>query len=68
MWDRYEKEYIFDHGWTINKEDKIELTKEQFNKYQYTGRSITDKSIKTIMIPSVHGCALIFEHKHFEIV
>ena len=68
MWDLREKEYIFDHGWTIGKDDKIRLTKSQFNKNQYTGRSLKDPSVKTLMLPSINGCCLIFEHKHFEIV
>lgn len=68
MWDAREKECIFDHGWTIDKDDKIRLTKAQFEKYQYTGRSIHDHNIKTLMIPSIHGCTLLFEHKHFEVI
>ena len=68
MWDAREKEYIFDHGWKINKEGKIELTRSQFNKCQYSGTSIRNPEIKTLMIPTTNGCALIFEHKHFEVI
>lgn len=68
LWDAYEKEYIFDHGWRINDSGKIELTKEQFEKNQYSGKSISDKNVKTLMLPSMHGCCLIFENKHFIIV
>lgn len=68
-WDSMQREFIFDHGWKINRESgKLELTRKQFDDWCYTGESLNDSSIKTIMMPSVHGCCLIFEHKHFEIV
>ena len=66
-WDAIEQEYIFDHGWKIDYDDNemLVLTKEQFRRYQYTGRSIHDANVRTLMLPSVHGCCLIFEGKHF---
>lgn len=66
-WDSREQEYIFDHGWKLDKDEMLILTKEQFNKYQYSGRSVQDKNVKTLMLPSVNGCCLIFEGKHFRI-
>lgn len=68
MWDSLEKEYIFDHGWVIGDDGRLQITKTQFKKASYTGTSINNPNIKTIMLPSVHGSCLIFEHKHFEIV
>lgn len=64
-WDAYEKEFIFDHGWVIREDGILELTKEQFEKYQYTGTSLKKPGVKTIMLPSVHGSCLIFENLHF---
>lgn len=66
-WDAREQEYIFDHGWKLDKEEMLILTKDQYQKYQYTGKSITDGS-NTLMLPSVHGSCLIFEGKHFRII
>lgn len=68
-WDSTQREFIFDHGWNINRESgKLELTKKQFKDWCYTGKLNKEPGVKTIMLPSVHGCCLILEHKHFEIV
>ena len=67
-WDNTEQHYIFDHGWRLDAEETLILSREQFAKYQYTGRSITDSKTRTIMLPSDHGCSLIFEGKHFRVV
>ena len=64
-WDNMEREYIFDNGWKIRDDTRLELTKEQFEKYQYSGRSIRDNNVRTLVLPSVHGSCLIFEGKHF---
>lgn len=66
-WDSREQEYIFDRGWKLDKDEMLILTREQFQKYQYSGRSVRDKDVKTLMLPSVNGCSLIFEGKHFRI-
>lgn len=66
-WDSREQEYAFDMGWRFDDAEMLVLTKEQFERNQYTGRSINDDSVKTLMLPSVHGCCLIFEGKHFRI-
>lgn len=66
--DEREREFIFDHGWKISDDGILILTKEQFRKYQYTGKSIRDSKIRTLMLPSVNGCCLIFEDKHFRII
>ena len=68
MYDARSREYIYDHGWTIDKEGIINLTAEQFKRHQYTGTMLFDPSIKTLMIPSIHGSTLILEGKHFKIV
>ena len=49
------------------KYEMLVLTKKQFEQNQYTGRSIHDNSVRTLMLPSVYGCCLIFEGKHFRI-
>ena len=66
-WDSREQEFIFDHGWKFDSNEKLVLTKRQFDDYQYSGRSIRNENVKTLMIPSVHGCCLIFEGLHFKI-
>ena len=68
-WDAREREYIFDHGWRIepDNDEMLVLTQRQFDENQYTGRSIRDGNVRTLMLPSVHGCCLIFEGKHFRI-
>ena len=68
MWDMREKEYIFDHGWTINSEGLIEIPEKDFKNHQYTGKSLRNPDINTLMLPSINGCALILEKKHFIIV
>jgi hypothetical protein len=66
-WDSIEQHCIFDHGWQIDKDEMLVLTKRQFNAYQYSGHSYRDPTVRTLMIPSLHGCCLIFEGKHFRI-
>lgn len=68
-WDAIEQEYIFEHGWKIDHDNSemLVLTNKQFKQNQYTGRSIHDNSVRTLMLPSIHGCCLIFEGKHFRI-
>ena len=64
-WDIREQEYIFDHGWKLDKDEMLILTKKQFEEHQYSSHSIYDGNIKTLMLPSVNGCCLIYEGKHF---
>lgn len=66
-WDSLEREYIFDHGIVIGDDGILQITKKQWDKLAYTGTSIRDPKVKTLMLPSVHGSCLIFEHMHFEI-
>lgn len=66
-WDSRQQEYIFDHGWRFDDNEVLILSPEHFSRYQYTGKSIRDPNKKTLMIPSVHGCSLIFEGLHFRI-
>jgi hypothetical protein len=68
-WDSIEQHCIFDHGWQIDYDNNemLVLTKRQFNAYQYAGHSYRDPTVRTLMLPSVHGCCLIFEGKHFRI-
>lgn len=66
-WDSIEQNYIFDHGWRLDDDETLILTRDQFSRYQYTGRSVTDSKTRTIMLPSMHGCSLIFEGLHFRV-
>ena len=58
-------EYILHKGWCINGDGLLELTAKQAEKEQYLGRSITNPDQRTLRIPSVHGCCLLFEGEHF---
>ena len=66
-WDYMEQHCIFDHGWQIDKDEMLVLTKDQFNAYSYSGHSYRDPTVRTLMIPSMNGCCLIFEGKHFRV-
>lgn len=68
MWDEIQKDFFNRYNWRVDENDILILTKDQFIKYQYTGKSIHDPKIKTLMIPGIHGATLIFEHKHFKII
>lgn len=66
-WDSRQQEYACNMGWRFDENEMLVLTNKQFSDYQYSGRSIYDNSVKTLMLPSVHGSCLIFEGKHFRI-
>ena len=66
-WDRYEQEYVFDHGGYFDKDEIAHFTQDTFEHMQNTGKSIRDENIRTMMIPSFYGTCLIFENKHFVI-
>lgn len=66
-WDAREQEFAFDRGWRFDEDETLVLTEKQYSAYQYAGRSALDGNVRTLMIPSVHGCCLIFEGKHFRI-
>lgn len=65
FYDHIEREYIFDHGWRINEDGRLQLTTKQAENEQYIGYSIRHNGQRTLMIPSVHGCCLLFEGEHF---
>lgn len=68
FYDSYSLNWIFDHGIKYdNKTGHLYVTKKQFSNLAYTGKSIHGPE-KTIMLPSIHGCMLIFENKHFTII
>ena len=66
-WDKYEQEYILDHGGRFDENEIAHFSEVDFMSMGYIGRSIRDENVLTVMIPSVHGSCLIFEHKHFVI-
>lgn len=68
LFDAVEREYIFDNGWRINADGLLELTAKQASKAPFFGRSIRNQAQHTLMIPSLYGCTLLFEGKHFIIV
>ena len=68
MYDAIMREYLLDHGCHFAKDGIAEIPKKAWANLSYTGKSIRDPSINTLMIPSVNGCCLLFENKHFRIV
>jgi hypothetical protein len=66
-WDSREQEYAFDHGWRFDKDEMLILTKQQFRAAPYTGRSVRDSKVRTIMLPTVNGSCLILEGLHFRV-
>lgn len=66
--DALAQKYIQDRGWKINEDGLLQITAKQVRKEQYIGRSIHDPSQRTLMIPTLHGCTLLFEGKHFIVV
>lgn len=65
QFDKLEMEYINDRGWRVNEEGLLVLTAEQARNAPHFGRSIRNPETRTIMLPSLYGCTLIFEGKHF---
>lgn len=66
-YDSYSLGWILDHGIRYDNESgHLYLTKKEYNQLQYTGKNI-DGTKKTMMLPSIHGSMLIFEHRHFTI-
>lgn len=65
LFDNIEMGYINRHGWRINDEGMLVLTAAQAKEYQYMGRNIRNPEQRTMMIPGLHGCTLIFEGIHF---
>lgn len=61
------REYLNDHGIKIERDGMIVLTEKQWEKAAYKDRSVTDPTVRTWMLPSIHGCCLLFEGKHFRI-
>ena len=65
-WDKIEMDFIVRRGWRVNDEGLLVLTTAQA-KGANIGRSIRNPEQRTLMIPSLHGCTLIFEGQHFTI-
>lgn len=67
MWSNREREYFFDKGCEIDKDGIVKVPRIVWSKQIYRGVD-AETGVKNWMIPSEHGCCLIFEHRHFEIV
>ena len=66
-WDSYETEYILNHNGRFDEKEVIHF-KETDDIINRMGKSIIRHPNKrTLVIPSVHGCCLIFEGLHFVI-
>lgn len=66
--DPRSREYLYDHGARIDDNSgMIFISKRQFDRLQYTDRSIHDHSKRTWMIPTTNGICLITEGKHFTV-
>lgn len=64
-WDKYQKNFIFDHGGTIDESGIAHFQKSNTLIMDRLGRSIRYPFLRTLVIPSVHGTCLIFELMHF---
>ena len=64
MFDEIEMNFISRKGWRVNEEGLLVLTAAQA-KGANIGRSIRDPKQRTLMIPGLHGCTLLFEGMHF---
>lgn len=66
--DPRSREYLYDHGARIDDDSgMIYISKRQFDRLQYTDRSIHDHTKRTWMIPTTNGICLITEGKHFTV-
>lgn len=66
-WDAYETEYILNHGGHFDEKEIAHFSKSNHVIMDRLTDSLRFPSIRSLMIPSVHGCCLIFEKTHFVI-
>lgn len=65
-WDKIEMDFISRKGWRVNDDGLLVLNAAQA-KSANIGRSIRNPKQRTLMIPGLHGCTLLFEGQHFMI-
>lgn len=65
QWDEIEMGYINRQGWNVNDEGLLVLTAAQARNAPHIGKSIRNSEQRTLMLPGLHGCTLIFEGVHF---
>ena len=61
-------EYMLDHGFSLAKDGIFEISKAGFDRLSYSGRSVRNPDIRTLMIPDDYGLELIFEGLHFRVI
>ena len=66
-WDSYERDYILDHGGYFDDFGVAHFDKNNRLICEKLGHSVRYPNMRTLVIPSVHGCCLIFELMHFVI-
>lgn len=67
MTDKTLKDYCMKHGFCINQDGKIELTRKQADyekRCGYLEKSLFGPDLVWV-VPSESGTVLIYEHKHF---
>lgn len=65
--DPITEDYVKRKGWSLSEDGKILLTGKQFSSCQYGGRSLRNPNLRTLMVPTLQGAALLLEGRHFEI-
>lgn len=67
-WSGREQEWLLDHGLETDEDGRILIPEHKWSNLQYTDRSIFNRKLHTLMIPSDFGCCLITEGMHFIIL
>lgn len=67
-WVGIEREWIFDHGLGIDEEGLILIPRSKWIRLQWTGTSLRNPSLKTLVISSDFGTCLLTEGQHFRII
>ena len=66
-WTGRSQEWLLDHGFKTDDAGKVLIPQSKWRNLAGTGTSIRNPEQRTICIPTDHGLALYFEHKHFQI-
>lgn len=65
MFDKIAMNYITLRGWRVNDAGLLVLTEKQLKNVPYFGYSHRNPKLRSLMVPTLHGCTLLFEEKHF---
>lgn len=60
--------YVNAMGWKISEDGKISLTRQQFAKCSLASRSAWNPDLRTLILPTTNGVAVMEEGKHFNVI